>query len=46
LCPECGADRNALDCGCPRRSFDPRFAVLEKWAQRGQNPVQGRNRQR
>jgi uncharacterized protein len=46
LCPECGADRNALDCGCARRSSDPRFAVLENWAQRGQNPVQGRNRQR
>jgi uncharacterized protein len=29
LCPECGADRNAGDCGCPRGGRDPRFTALD-----------------
>lgn len=30
LCPVCGADRNAGDCGCDTRTVDPRWAALEK----------------
>ena len=29
LCPQCGSDLNAGDCGCKRQSVDPRFAVLK-----------------
>lgn len=29
LCPRCGADLNQEDCGCDRRSIDPRLAVLQ-----------------
>lgn len=28
LCPRCGADLNQGDCGCERRSIDPRLAAL------------------
>ena len=28
LCPRCGADLNQGDCGCDRRSIDPRLAAL------------------
>lgn len=28
LCPCCGADLNRGDCGCDRRSIDPRLAAL------------------
>lgn len=28
LCPDCGANRNLGDCGCPGRAVDPRFAAL------------------
>ena len=28
LCPRCGANLNAGDCGCPAAPADPRFAVL------------------
>jgi uncharacterized protein len=34
LCPQCGADRNASECGCAGNDPDPRFAALEKWAPR------------
>jgi len=30
LCPVCGTDRNAGDCGCDTRTVDPRWAALEK----------------
>ncbi len=30
LCPRCGADLNQGDCGCDRRSIDPRMADLQK----------------
>lgn len=30
LCPQCGSDLNAGDCGCKRKSVDPRFAVLKR----------------
>jgi uncharacterized protein len=36
LCPQCGADRNASECGCADNAPDPRFAALEKWAPRDQ----------
>ena len=29
LCPICGADRNAGDCGCPSSSPDPRWGGLQ-----------------
>ncbi|MFN2433540.1 MAG: DUF177 domain-containing protein [Gemmatimonadota bacterium] len=29
LCPECGEDLNATDCGCARRATDPRWRPLE-----------------
>jgi uncharacterized protein len=29
LCPVCGADRNATDCGCEASATDPRWAALE-----------------
>lgn len=29
LCPKCGADLNRGDCGCKRKTIDPRFAVLK-----------------
>ena len=29
LCPKCGHNLNQGDCGCDRRSIDPRLAVLE-----------------
>ncbi len=30
LCPLCGADLNAGDCGCSRSDIDPRFEELRK----------------
>ena len=30
LCPECGADLNAVDCGCRKTKGHPAFAVLDK----------------
>jgi uncharacterized protein len=29
LCPHCGENRNAVACGCTRRSTDPRLAALK-----------------
>ena len=29
LCPSCGADRNAVDCGCQAGEIDPRWAALK-----------------
>jgi uncharacterized protein len=29
LCPACGGNRNATDCGCGSRPADPRLAPLE-----------------
>jgi uncharacterized protein len=29
LCPRCGQDLNAKDCGCPKRLDDPRFSILK-----------------
>ncbi len=29
LCPRCGADRNAADCGCEDGIVDPRLSVLD-----------------
>jgi DUF177 domain-containing protein len=29
FCPQCGADRNAKDCGCEDREIDPRWAALQ-----------------
>lgn len=34
LCPVCGANRNAVACGCDERKPDPRFAVLKDLAAR------------
>lgn len=31
LCPVCGAERAAGDCGCEIEQSDPRLAELEKW---------------
>ena len=31
LCPTCGADLNAGDCGCEQPASDPRFDVLKKF---------------
>jgi len=28
LCPECGANRNQVDCGCAEKVLDPRLAPL------------------
>jgi uncharacterized protein len=33
LCPVCGANLNDGDCGCDRRTLDPRWAGLEKFRQ-------------
>lgn len=30
LCPQCGADRNLIDCKCDERETDPRWAALKK----------------
>ena len=30
LCPECGQDLNRGECGCSRRSVDPRWAMLRE----------------
>lgn len=30
ICPDCGADLNNEECGCPKRAADPRFQALEK----------------
>lgn len=30
LCPACGVNRNAEDCGCVDEEIDPRFAILKK----------------
>jgi uncharacterized protein len=29
LCPQCGADRNLIDCKCDEREIDPRWAALK-----------------
>jgi uncharacterized protein len=34
LCPACGADLNAGDCGCPARLADPRWAALDALKER------------
>jgi uncharacterized protein len=34
LCPVCGANLNDGDCGCDRRTPDPRWAGLEKFRQK------------
>lgn len=35
LCPSCGADLNAGDCGCSRtEKIDPRFAALKNFKER------------
>lgn len=31
LCPTCGANLNAGDCGCAARVIDPRWAELARW---------------
>jgi uncharacterized protein len=31
LCPKCGKDLNDGDCGCPQRTKNPAFAVLENF---------------
>jgi uncharacterized protein len=33
LCPICGADKNAGDCGCEADDTDPRLAVLKNFSQ-------------
>ena len=30
LCPQCGANLNQVDCGCPAGDIDPRLAGLKK----------------
>lgn len=30
LCPECGADKNLVECGCQRKLFNSKFDVLAK----------------
>ena len=30
ICPECGADRNTVDCSCTTNDIDPRWAALKK----------------
>lgn len=35
LCPRCGADRNAGDCGCDVADVDPRLAPLLRFKQHG-----------
>ena len=30
LCPKCGKDLNEGDCGCDRKSIDPRLEVLKQ----------------
>ena len=30
LCPKCGRDLNAGDCGCVKKEIDPRLAILQK----------------
>jgi uncharacterized protein len=34
ICPTCGADRNLDDCRCEKSEIDPRWAALEKLADR------------
>jgi uncharacterized protein len=29
LCPQCGADRNLIDCSCEEKTIDPRWAALK-----------------
>ena len=29
LCPTCGKDLNAADCGCEKTTIDPRWAALK-----------------
>ena len=29
LCPNCGADLNQVECGCPKEEVDPRWAALK-----------------
>lgn len=35
LCPSCGADLNAGDCGCDSGPADPRWSVLDALKERG-----------
>ncbi|HKQ61172.1 MAG TPA: DUF177 domain-containing protein [Candidatus Polarisedimenticolaceae bacterium] len=35
LCPTCGADRNRVECACPREAVDPRLAPLLQFKRRG-----------
>lgn len=34
ICPQCGTDLNAGNCGCNTRDIDPRFEVLKKLLER------------
>jgi len=29
ICPQCGNDRNASDCGCEQKDIDPRWSALK-----------------
>jgi uncharacterized protein len=29
LCPQCGANRNLIDCKCEEKEIDPRWAALK-----------------
>jgi uncharacterized protein len=35
ICPNCGADLNAGECGCDIRKIDPRLEVLKKLLNKG-----------
>lgn len=37
LCPECGADLNVGDCECSHDNGDPRFQILRKLLNKGEN---------
>jgi uncharacterized protein len=34
ICPECGADRNAVNCGCETKETDPRWLGLKELVNR------------
>jgi uncharacterized protein len=37
VCPSCGANLNEGECGCARRSGDPRWSALRKLVDRGKD---------
>lgn len=37
LCPKCGKRLAEGDCGCPKKEIDPRWAVLKKLLDNGEN---------